>query len=82
LEAIAYCQGYLTAAGQYRAGLQQISPQAVAPLCLPSPSPSVAQVGINFAKWVSNNPNESTQPALAGLMKWAEQTYRCAPGQQ
>lgn len=82
LEAIAYCQGYLTAAGQYRAGLQQIAPQAVAPLCLPSPAPTIAQVGISFAEWVRGNPDQSAQPALVGLLKWAEQTFRCALGQK
>lgn len=82
LEAIAYCQGYVTAAGQYRAGLQQIAPQAVAPLCLPSPAPTIAQVGISFAAWARGNPDQSAQPALVGLLKWAEQTFRCAPGQK
>ncbi len=78
LEAIAYCQGFLTSAGQYHALL---NPQGVAtrPLfCVPNPGPTIAQSGIAFARWARENPDRAREPALDGLLRWAQASFPCA----
>lgn len=78
LEAIAYCQGFLTSAGQYHA-LMHPTGGPVRPLfCVPNPGPSIAQAGIAFAGWARANPNRGGEPALDGLLRWAQATYPCA----
>jgi hypothetical protein len=57
LEAIAYCQGFLTAAGQYHA--------------LMNPP------GIALARWVRENPSHAHEPALDGLLRWAQASFPC-----
>jgi len=76
LESISYCQGYLNAAGQYHAALT--SGQLTRPLfCVTSPAPSVAQTGIAFAAWAEQNKQYANEPALDGLIRWAQVTYPC-----
>jgi hypothetical protein len=78
LEAIAYCQGFLTSAGQYHA-LMHPTGGPVRPLfCVPNPGPSVAEAGIAFASWARANPERGGEPALDGLLRWAQATYPCA----
>lgn len=77
LEAIAYCQGFLTSAGQYHA---LIYPQGgpLRPLfCVPNPGPSVAESGIGFARWVRENPGYANEPALDSLLRWAQARFPC-----
>ena len=77
LESIAYCQGYLTAAGQYHTALHP----AVGPrrplFCVPNPAPSVAQSGLSFAAWARQNPQYANETALDGLLRWAQSAYPC-----
>lgn len=78
LEAIAYCQGFLTSFGQYHA-LMYPRGGPVRPLfCLPTPGPTIAQSGIAFAAWARDNPRHGGEPALDGLLRWAQATYPCA----
>jgi hypothetical protein len=80
LESIAYCQGYLTATGQFHAALHPTGMTASRPLfCIPQPPPTVAQSGIAFAAWARQNTQYSDQPALDGLLRWAQATYPCTP---
>ena len=81
LEAIAYCQGFLTSAGQYHT-LMYPAGGPVRPLfCVPSPGPSIAESGIGFARWARANPNRGDEPALDGFLRWAQATFPCAaPG--
>ena len=51
LESIAYCQGYLNAAGQYHAALNPPGALSRPLFCVSNPPPSVAQSGIAFAAW-------------------------------
>lgn len=79
LEAIAYCQGFLTSFGQYHA-LMHPRGGPVRPLfCLPTPGPTIAQSGVAFAAWARENPRHGGEPALDGLLRWAQATYACPP---
>ncbi|PWC27682.1 hypothetical protein CR165_16835 [Pseudoroseomonas aestuarii] len=77
LEAIAYCQGYITAAGQYHAAMFPAGSGRKPLYCVPSPAPSVAQTGIAFAAWARQNAQYAAEPALDGLHRWAQATYPC-----
>ncbi len=75
LEAIAYCQGFLTSFGQYHALLH---PRGVPPFfCLPAPAPTIAQSGVAYAAWARSNPQHASEPALQGVLRWARATYPC-----
>jgi hypothetical protein len=77
LEAIAYCQGFLTAAGQYHA-LTHPAGSRIAPLyCVPSPGPSIAESGVAFAAWSDAHPMHHAEPALDGFLRWAEASFPC-----
>lgn len=78
LEAIAYCQGFLTSAGQYHALLHPAGGPVRPLFCVPNPGPSVAEAGIAFAAWARANPSRGQEPALDGLLRWAQATYPCA----
>jgi hypothetical protein len=79
LEAIAYCQGFITAAGQYHA-LMHPARGPMRPLfCLPEPRPSVAETGVDFARWARSAPSYANEPALDGFLRWAQARYPCAP---
>lgn len=76
LEAIAYCQGYITAAVQFH---QLTRPDGRgAPLfCVPGRGPSIAQSGVGFAAWVRDNRQYAGEPALDGLLRWAQLSFPC-----
>jgi len=77
LEAIAYCQGFLTSAGQYHA-LMNPPGRPVRPLfCVPNPGPTIAQSGIAFARWARENPSHANEPALDGMLRWAQASFPC-----
>jgi hypothetical protein len=79
LEAIAYCQGFLTSAGQYHA-LVHPAGGRVAPLyCVASPGPTIAESGVAFAAWARENHGHQGEPALDGLLRWAEAKFPCPP---
>ncbi|MDJ0389935.1 Rap1a/Tai family immunity protein [Roseomonas sp. E05] len=78
LEAIAYCQGYLTAAGQYHTALHPAGSSRPPLFCLPNPPPTVAQSGLAFAAWARQNPQYNSEPAVEGLLRWAQATYPCS----
>jgi hypothetical protein len=77
LEAIAYCQGFITAAGQYHTLLHPVGARRPPLFCLPTPAPTIAQSGVTFATWVRANPSYSSEPALDGFLRWAQATYPC-----
>ncbi|MDB5414690.1 MAG: hypothetical protein JWR10_3025 [Rubritepida sp.] len=79
LEAIAYCQGFLTSAGQYHALLHPANSPMRPLFCAPNPGPTVAQSGIAFARWVRENPSYNAEPALDALLRWAQASFPCAP---
>ena len=77
LEAIAYCQGFITSAGQYHALLHPAGGPIQPLYCMPTPRPTVAQSGIGFAAWLNAHPAHSAEPALDGLLRWLQETYPC-----
>lgn len=76
LESIAYCQGFLTSFGQYHA-LAHPAGRSRQLYCLPNPGPSVAESGLAFARWTQANTQHAGEPALDGLLRWAETTHPC-----
>lgn len=76
LEAIAYCQGFLTSFGQYHA-LAHPAGRPGQLFCVPSPGPSIAQSGLDFARWTRENPANAAEPAADGLLRWAEASFPC-----
>lgn len=81
LEAIAYCQGFLTAAGQYHALLHPATGPMRPLFCLPVPGPTIAESGVDFARWARGEPRFSTEPALDGFLRWAQARYPCPPAE-
>lgn len=79
LEAIAYCQGFLTGAAQYHALLYPTGGPARQLFCVPSPGPSIAQTGLGFAAWAQANPRHGNEPALDGFLRYAQAEFPCAP---
>jgi hypothetical protein len=77
LEAIAYCQGFLTAAGQYHTLLHPAGGPMRPLFCTPSPAPSIAESGIAFSTWARANPQYAREPALDGMLRWAQSAYPC-----
>lgn len=77
LEAIAYCQGFLTSFGQYHTLLHPTGGVARPLYCVPSPGPSIAESGIAFAAWTRQNPAHGSEPALDGLLRWAQARFPC-----
>ncbi len=76
LEAIAYCQGFMTGFGQYHA-LTHPAGRPGQLFCVPNPGPSIAQSGIAFARWTRENPQHAGEPALDGVLRWAEASFPC-----
>ena len=79
LEAIAYCQGFITSAGQYHSLLHPAGGRSRPLYCVPTPGPSIAQPGLAFAAWVRANPARNGEPALDALLRWAGATFPCPP---
>jgi hypothetical protein len=77
LEAIAYCQGFVTAFGQYHSMMHPPGSRRARLFCLPNPTPSVAEAAIAFANWANQNPQYGNAPAPEGLLRWAQATYAC-----
>lgn len=80
LEAIAYCQGFLTSFGQYHTLLYPRGGPARPLFCVPVPGPTVAQSGLAFAAWTRENPRYGNEPALDGLLRWAQANFPCPAG--
>lgn len=77
LEAIAYCQGFLTSFGQYHTLLYPPAGADRPLFCVPVPGPTVAQSGVAFAAWARGQANDPNEPALDGLLRWAQASFPC-----
>jgi hypothetical protein len=77
LEAIAYCQGFLTAAGQYHTLLHPTGGRARPLYCATEKGPTIAESGISFAAWLRSNPSHNAEPALDGFLRWAQVSLPC-----
>ncbi|WP_191085425.1 Rap1a/Tai family immunity protein [Roseococcus microcysteis] len=77
LEAIAYCQGYITAAVQFH----QLTRRGAPLFCVPGRGPSIAESGVGFAAWARDNRQYANEPALDGMLRWAQVSFPCrGPG--
>ena len=74
--AIGYCRGFITGAGQYH---QEMTAGRPPIFCLPNPSPTLEAVQVSFVSWARSNPQHANEKALDGLLRWASDTYPCAP---
>ena len=79
LEAIAYCQGFINAAGQYHALTHPRGTPIRQLFCLPDQRPSIAESGVDFAQWARATPRFAEEPALDGFLRWAQARYPCPP---
>lgn len=79
LEAIAYCQGFLTSAGQYHAMVHPAGGRTAPLYCVPAPGPTVAESGVAFAAWARATPAHLNEPALDGLLRWTQARFPCPP---
>jgi len=78
LEAIAYCQGFLTSAGQYHALLNPAGAPTRPVFCVPVPGPTIAESALSFVRWTWSNTRYARDPALDGLLRWAQSEFPCA----
>ena len=76
LESIAYCQGFLNSFGQYHSSAHPAGRPGQL-FCVTNPGPSIAESGLSFARWSRSNPQRAAEPALDGLLRWAEATHPC-----
>ncbi len=79
LEAIAYCQGFVTSAAQFHAAVHPPGGRRAPVFCLPTPPPSVAEAALGFVAWAAANPARAQEPALEGVLRFARATYPCPP---
>lgn len=76
--AIYLCHGFLIGVGQYHAATRRPGSPYPPLYCLPDPPPSLNQTAAGFATWARNNPQFGLEPAVDGLVRWAQQTYPCS----
>jgi Rap1a immunity proteins len=77
LTALAYCQGYFVAAGQYHDAVTAESSMRRPIFCLPNPSPTFDQARISFANWAKAHPEYANERAIDGLTRFAAESYPC-----
>lgn len=75
--AIYLCHGFLTGVGQYHTATRRPSSPYPPLFCPPDPPPSINQAAAGFTAWARGNPQFGLDPAVDGLVRWAQQTYRC-----
>lgn len=80
LEAIAYCQGFINAAVQYHQLTNPPSRGRQPLFCLPGRGPTIAESGVGFAAWARDHRQHANEPALDGLMRWAQSQFPCRSG--
>lgn len=75
--AIAYCQGFFVAAGQYHNALTAEGGVQRPIFCLPNPSPSFDQARASFVAWARSNPQVAGERAIDGLSRFVSEAYPC-----
>ncbi len=75
--ALAYCEGFFVAAGQYHQSLTAQGGVDRPIFCLPNPSPTFDQARSSFVAWARANPQYADERAIDGLMRFAAESYPC-----
>jgi len=75
--AIAWCHGFMVAAGQYHRELSAPGGVLRPLFCLPDPAPTLDEARASFVAWARANPQYANERAIDGLMRFAAQTYPC-----
>lgn len=75
--ALAYCQGFFVAAGQYHHALSAEGGVQRPVFCLPNPSPTFDQARAAFVAWAQANPQYASERAIDGLTRFASEAYPC-----
>jgi hypothetical protein len=75
--AIAWCHGFMVAAGQYHAELSASGGVHQPIFCLPNPTPTLDEARASFVAWARSNPQHANERAIDGLMRFATQAYPC-----
>ena len=76
--AIHLCHGFLTGVGQYHAATRRIGSPRPPLFCPPDPPPTLTQASAGFSTWARSNPQFAGEPAVDGLVRWAQATYPCS----
>lgn len=74
---IGYCRGFLVGVGQFHAEAAGTHRSRPPIYCIPDPSPSIEQAQASFVSWVRTNPEQASEKALVGLLRWAAATFPC-----
>jgi hypothetical protein len=72
-----YCHGFLSGVAQFHREITRDGQPLMPLFCPPQPPPSVEQAASAFAAWVRANPQHEAEPAVDGLMRFAQLTYPC-----
>lgn len=75
--AIYLCHGFLAGVGQYHTATRRPGTPHPPLYCPPDPPPSINQTAAGFAAWARANPQFTLEPAVDGLIRWAQRTYPC-----
>jgi Rap1a immunity proteins len=74
-----YCHGFLSGVGQFHREVTREGGPLAPLYCAPQPPPPVEQVASAFAAWARANPQHAGEPAVDGLIRFAQATYPCPP---
>jgi hypothetical protein len=77
--ALAWCHGFLIGVGQYHGSTAAAGGPRKTLFCLPAPEPTLDEARTAFVRWVRSHPQHGADRAVDGLLRFAVETYPCAP---
>lgn len=77
LEALAYCEGFLTSFSQQHALALPRSGSTVPLFCIPATAPGIPTSGSAFAEWARDHRDRPDEAALDGVLRWAQASFPC-----
>jgi hypothetical protein len=76
-DAQAYCNGFIVGVGQFHASMTAAGGTQRPIFCVPEPQPTLNQVAAAFVAWTRENPQQASERAVDGLVRFAAETYPC-----